>query len=150
MDTIAKPPFVRYFTRRDIPELVRMESFTDDPWIKDDFLELYSNQTSNDLVASEEVNQEARYGHIAFEYRRTALRIIRVCVQPYLRRRGIARELVRCVLNRMRNLNRYTHVIADVPEECLSGQLLMSKCGLRYEHTILRPTGRMYRFLAWK
>jgi len=134
---IAESLDLRWFGPRDIPECVRMESFTEDPWHHDDLAEVNDSKDINGIVASDRHSKEARHGYLLYQYRKTALRIVRVCVQPYLRRCGVGRA-------------RFTHLIADVPEECLSGQLLLRSCGMRCEYQIIKPSGAEYRFISWK
>lgn len=122
MDTMAKKILchVRWLIRRELDEVLAIEnqSFAH-PWSHDDFIRHLKERCTIGLVAELD---ERIAGYIVYEFiGRTRLHILNLAVNPILRRRGIASQLVGKLISKL-TADRRNRLTVDVNEYDSVGQ----------------------------
>ena len=139
---------MRWMAPSDIPSLARMERFSADPFGRLDLRDAMVMDNVCGVCAYNPERTDERCGYLLFEYGRHAIRLMRICVQPYLRRRGIALMMLQCFRETQIRSGRFNTSVAHVPEPCLSAQLLFRKAGYVCDGEVYSGDKVEYRFIG--
>ena len=122
----ASPINMRWINRSDMDEVqaIEKESF-DFPWCEDEFLMCLRQRNVIGMVA--ELDHKL-VGFMIYELHRRALRILNFAVDPEFRRRGIGRQMVRRLADKL-STERRTEIVLEVGETNLPAQLFFGRLG---------------------
>jgi ribosomal-protein-alanine N-acetyltransferase len=118
---------IRWLIRRDMPEVMEIENSSfDDPWTQEQFVFVLRQRNSISYVA---VHDEQVVGYICYELFKKRLDILNLAVHSDFRRRGVGRQMVEKLANKLSSQRR-TLLRVFVIESNLAGQLFYSSCGM--------------------
>lgn len=124
---------IRWTIRRDLPAVLAIDraSFAA-PWSEARFVEHLKIRNCIGMVA--ECDGEI-VGHVVYELHRRHVSVVRLAVAPAFRRRGIGREILQCIENKL-DVTRRTEIWLELGERDLRGQLFVRACGMRCCQTL--------------
>ena len=117
---------IRWLIRRDMPEVLEIEreSFAQ-PWDDDDYVRCLRQPNVIGKVLEED---EEVVGYMLYELHKTSLRILRLAVDPWHRRRAVARQLIESLIHKLAPARR-TVLAINVRESNLVAQLFLRRLG---------------------
>jgi ribosomal protein S18 acetylase RimI-like enzyme len=107
----TQKPLVRWTIRRDLPEILKIESLTSNPWKENDFLSFLRKDASIGLVAD---CNEKIIGHLMYSLYKDHYRISRIAVLE--KHKGIGTRLVGKLIAKLTPMSKRTRIVIEVPE----------------------------------
>ena len=132
-------PTIRWMIRRDMPEVIAIESECFDfPWSQEDFTTALSQRNCIGMVAERD---EKVVGYMIYEFEKFKLNILNLAVMPSYWRQGIGSAMLNKLIGKLR-IERRNRITLKVSEDNLRGHLFFKKLGFRaisvlrshYEH----------------
>ena len=125
---IACDPWVRWLIRRDIPEVLDIESRCFEfPWSEDDFIRYLRQRNCIGMVATED---DRVVGFMIYELHKSRLHLLNLAVHPDCRRQGVGRVMVDKLLAKLSH-ERRNRIMLEVRETNLDAQLFFKRMGFR-------------------
>lgn len=119
---------IRWLIRRDMPEVLDIEQGAFEyPWTEEDFLACLRQRNCIGMVA--ECNHRI-VGFMVYELHKAKLRILNFAVASVARRRGVGRQMVRRLIDKL-SQQRRKEIILEVRETNLSAQMFFKRQGFR-------------------
>lgn len=119
---------IRWMIRRDMPDVLRIEqSDFDSLWSDEDFVAHIMQRTCIGYVAEHKYQP---VGFMVYEIHESKLHILKLAVEPNVRRSGVGRRLVERLIGKLSEQRR-TQITVDVHEGNLSAQLFLASQGFR-------------------
>lgn len=126
MSTLTRVP-IRWMIRRDMPEVLAIESASFDyPWREDEFLRVLGQRNCIGMVA-EEGKSERITGFMVYELHRDKIVMLDFAVHPELRRQGIGTQLMQKLCGKL-CAQRRNRIVIHVRESNLIGQCFLREC----------------------
>lgn len=123
----------RYMNRADLKQILAIEEDSFDyPWDQDDFL--VAIQDSNISCHVLELNEKI-IAYYTYSLQKTKIEITNIAVDRPYRRKGVARQIVENITDRL-DLFDLKYVSITVAEHNLQAQLFFKKCGFKYIKTL--------------
>jgi len=147
------PVHIRWMIRRDMPEVIGIESASFEfSWLEDDFIRCLRQRNCIGMVAE---HNERVVGFMIYELHRNRLHILNFAVHPDFRRRGIGQQMVRKLVGKLAPQRR-NRIVLEVRETNLDAQLFFRSLGFRaisllrdfYDDTTEDAYLMQYRFKA--
>jgi ribosomal-protein-alanine N-acetyltransferase len=125
---VAEPFPVRWMIRRDMPEVLRIESnSSDNPWLEDDFLTALRQRNCIGMVAE----QDSRVvGFMIYDLDKVRLQLLRLGVAPSWRREKVGTSLITKLKNKL-SQQRRQEVVFILRERDTEGQLFLRASGFK-------------------
>lgn len=105
---------------------IEQDSF-ESPCSRDVLINMLKQRTCIGLVA---LQNELVVGYVVYEMIQDRLHILKLAVDPYHRRNFVGHQIIKEVF-RKREVQRRTHIVAEVPESNLPAQLFFRAMGFR-------------------
>ena len=122
------PVHIRWMIRRDMPEVLAIESGAFEfPWSEDDFIRCLRQRNCIGMVAE---HNERVVGFMIYELHKNRLHILNFAVHEQTRRRGIGTQMVRKLVSKL-SPQRRNRVMLEIRETNLSAQLFFRDLGFR-------------------
>lgn len=119
---------IRWLIRRDMEEVLAAERASFEfPWTEEEFLSCLRQRNCIGTVA--ELDHEI-VGFMIYELHQSMLRILNFAVAPRFRRRGVGRQMVQRLIDKL-SQQRRREIVLEVRETNLSAQLFFAQCGFR-------------------
>ncbi|GBD35261.1 Ribosomal-protein-alanine acetyltransferase [bacterium HR36] len=119
---------IRWMIKRDMPEVLAIEQASfDTPWTEEDFLSALRQRNCIGMVAE---THDRIVGFIIYELHKTQMVVLNLAVHPELRRRGIGRQLVERLINKLTQQRR-DKISLEVRERNLPAQLFFKALGFQ-------------------
>lgn len=119
---------IRWMIRRDMAEVLEIEQASfDHPWTKEDFLRCLRQRNCIGMVAQH--NHEI-VGFMIYELHKSKFRILNFAVAPSARRRGVAAQMVRRLVDKLSEQHRH-EIVLEVRETNLMAQKFFRSQGFR-------------------
>ena len=126
---VATSLHIRWMVRRDMPQVLDIESRSfDHPWCEDDFIRCLRQRNCIGMVI--EHGDDNIVGFMIYELYKHELRILNFAVRPDCRRRGVGRQLVEKLRDKL-SYQRRNRIAIDVRAGNLAAQLFFRSCGFR-------------------
>jgi ribosomal-protein-alanine N-acetyltransferase len=147
------PVHIRWMIRRDMPEVLAIESGSFEfPWSEDDFIRCLRQRNCIGMVAE---HNERVVGFMIYELHKNRLHILNFAVHEPARRRGIGTQLIKKLVSKL-SPQRRNRIMLEVRETNLSAQLFFRDLGFRaisllrdfYEDTTEDAYLMQYRYVA--
>jgi ribosomal protein S18 acetylase RimI-like enzyme len=149
LDTFGPDDHVhlRWLVARDLPTVLRIEREfpTGKDWDERKFLSALRSKLIIGMVAEWE---KQVVGYIVYSLMKNHIRLIRLVVDPAVRRKRVGHRIIGKIKNKL-NRERRSHLIADVPDDLLPLQLFLKSEGFRATD-ILSDTSVKYRMVFHK
>ena len=117
---------IRWLIRCDMNEVLSIEQGSFEyPWTEEEFICCLRIRNCIGTVAT--IDKKI-VGFMIYELHKSMLRILNFAVAPEARRNGIGRQMVQRLVDKLFQQRR-THLIAEIRETNLFGQLFFSACG---------------------
>jgi ribosomal-protein-alanine N-acetyltransferase len=124
---------VRWMIRRDMPEVLQIESESFDlAWQEDDFIACLTKRNCIGMVA-DHIEHSRAYdvaGFMIYELHKAKLHVLNFAVAPWARRQDVGTQLIEKLLKKL-SQQRRTHLTLDVRESNLPAQLFFQRMGFR-------------------
>lgn len=118
----------QWLIRRDVPTVLQIEQLgSTDPWTEEDLVQHLRCRDKIGGVVTDEMRREL-YGYCVYQLRKDRLHIERLCVDPAMRRRGVASSMIQRLKDKLSNQRR-RYLTANVHESQLAVQLTLAHCG---------------------
>jgi ribosomal-protein-alanine N-acetyltransferase len=119
---------IRWFIRRDMPEVLRIEhdSF-EHAWTEEDFISVLRNRNCIGMVA-EECNRIV--GSMVYELSRTRLHVLNFAVAPAFRRQHVGAQMIEKLVDKL-SRQRRQEIVLEVRDSNLSAQQFFANQGFR-------------------
>ena len=131
MDRHGKDPIcvhVRWMIRRDMPEVLDIESGSFEfPWSEEDFIRCLRQRNCIGMVAEHDENI---VGFMIYELHKAKLHILNFAVRSESRRRGVGRQMVRRLVDKL-SQQRRKEIMLEVRESNLLAQMFFKNQGFR-------------------
>lgn len=117
---------IRPISKSDFPQILQIEfdSF-DDPISENEYRGfLLKNQSAADVF---EYDGQI-LGYVFYSYYLKYIQVYTIAVKEKFRRKGIGKQLIDYLKYKLEP-GVYNFIRADLPEDCLAGQLFLKKCG---------------------
>jgi ribosomal-protein-alanine N-acetyltransferase len=125
---ILTPVHIRWMIRRDMPEVLTIESQAFEfPWSEDDFVRCLRQRNCIGMVAE---NNERVVGFMIYELHKNRLHILNFAVHDEMRRRGIGSQMIRKLIGKL-SPQRRSRIMLEVRETNLGAQLFFRDVGFR-------------------
>ncbi|MCI0359176.1 MAG: ribosomal protein S18-alanine N-acetyltransferase [Planctomycetaceae bacterium] len=125
---ILTPVHIRWMIRRDMPEVLTIESQAFEfPWSEDDFVRCLRQRNCIGMVAE---HNERVVGFMIYELHKNRLHILNFAVHEQMRRRGIGGQMIRKLVSKL-SPQRRSRIMLEVRETNLSAQLFFRDVGFR-------------------
>lgn len=119
---------IRWMIRRDMPEVLAIESAQDSlPWMEDEFLKVLRQRNCIGMVAEAD---DQIVGFMIYELNRHKLQILNFAVHPKFRRRGVARQMAAKLMGKLSSQRR-TRITLNIRESNLTAQLFFRAIGFK-------------------
>lgn len=119
---------IRWLIRRDMDEVLSIERGSFEfPWTEEEFLSCLRQRNCIGTVA--ELDHEI-VGFMIYELHQSMLRILNFAVLPSARRKGVGRQMVQRLIDKL-SQQRRREIVLEVRETNLSAQLFFAGCGFR-------------------
>lgn len=129
----ASEPVVRWMIRRDMPEVVAIESLSfPDPIPERDIIATLRKRNVIGMVVEE---CDRVIGFVVYELHTRRVQAIRLAVHPNHRRRGIGKMMIEKLRSKL-SYDRRNKLGADVRESNLNGQLFLRSMGFKWTSTV--------------
>ena len=126
-------PHLRWMIRRDLPEVLRIESRTfDNPWSEADFVAALRRRNCIGIVAE---SGERIVGFMIYELEPNRIRLMNLAVCPDHRRTGIGSQLVQRLVSKL-SIMRRDSLAFEVRESNVGAQLFFRSLGFRVVSTL--------------
>jgi ribosomal-protein-alanine N-acetyltransferase len=117
---------IRWMIRRDMPEVLRIESQSFDyPWCDEDFLRCLRQLNCIGMVAE---TPEKVFGFMIYELHRTSINVLNFAVLPAVRRTGVGTQMTEKLAGKLSS-HKYKRIIVNVRESNLDAQLFFRSQG---------------------
>lgn len=118
----------RWLIRRDTPTVLAIEQLgSTDPWTEADLLKHLKCRNKIGCVCTNDDLNEI-YGYMVYELHKSRVHIERLCVDPAMRRRGVAAAMISRLKDKFINQRR-RYLTANVHESQLAVQLTLASQG---------------------
>lgn len=118
---------MRYMIRRDMPEVLDIERASFEfPWFEEDFIRCLRQRNCIGMVAE---HAERVVGFMIYELHKTRLHILNFAVSSQHRRRGVGRQMIEKLIDKVSASQRRNRITLEVCEVNLSAQLFFRGCG---------------------
>src|SRR5215470_6285738 len=98
-DTRQLPVHIRWMIRRDMPEVLAIESHSFEfPWSEDDFIRCLRQRNCIGMVAERD---ERVVGFMIYELHRNRLHILNFAVHPDFRRHGVGHQMATKLIGKL-------------------------------------------------
>ncbi len=125
---ILTPVHIRWMIRRDMPEVLTIESQAFEfPWSEDDFVRCLRQRNCIGMVAE---HNERVVGFMIYELHKNRLHILNFAVHEEMRRRGIGSQMIRKLVSKL-SPQRRSRIMLEVRETNLGAQLFFRDVGFR-------------------
>lgn len=131
--------YMRWMVRADVPRVMQIEKGSPMPWSDQRLLTTLRDQQCIGMVC-ELLECPDIVGHVVYKFRFQHLELLKIEVDPLLRRAGIGSVILRKIFSKMAPQTQRTWLSVDVPERCVDAQLFFCSHGLRAT-SIVRPGG---------
>ncbi len=122
------PVHIRWMIRRDMSEVLRIESESFEfSWSEDDFIRCLRQRNCIGMVAE---HNERVVGFMIYELHRNRLHVLNFAVHPDFRRRGIGAQMLNKLVAKL-SPQRRTRIQLEVRETNLAAQLFFREMGFR-------------------
>lgn len=147
------PVHIRWLIRRDMPEVIGIESNSFEfSWSEDDFIRCLRQRNCIGMVAE---HNERVVGFMIYELHRNRLHVLNFAVHPDFRRRGVGGQMIRKLVGKLAPQRR-NRIVLEVRETNLDAQLFFRSLGFRaisllrdfYDDTTEDAYLMQYRFKA--
>ncbi len=119
---------IRWMIRRDMPEVLGIEEQSFEfPWSETDFIRCLRQRNCIGMVAE---HDERVAGFMIYELHRNRLHILNFAVAEAFRRRGVGRQMVEKLINKL-SPQRRNRIVLEVRETNLAAQLFFRDIGFR-------------------
>lgn len=127
-------PRSRWMIRRDMPEIVAIESLSfSQPWDEDEFL----SQLRNAKMIGKVVELDEKIvGFVIYQLRKTSLEIVNIAVHPDHRRTGIGRQMLADLFGKLLRTKHRNRVFIHVPETMVGTQMWLKACEYRADKVV--------------
>ena len=126
---------IRWLIRRDMPEVLEIENDCFEiPWTDEDFgcCLMHGEKNCIGMVAE---HDHAVVGFMIYELQKEKLRIINFAVAPAEQRRGIGRQMVERLVEKLSQQKRQ-EIMMELRESNLHAQMFFKKQGFRAVHVL--------------
>lgn len=128
MKTTKEPAYLRFAIRRDLAEMLAIESDSFDwPWNEDEFVRCLRQRNNIAMVAEVDGNV---VGYMIYTLNPKWLTLLNIAVDAQFRRRGIGRQMIDKLVGKL-HWQRRTSLRLHVLETNLGGQVFFRACGFR-------------------
>jgi ribosomal-protein-alanine N-acetyltransferase len=122
------PVHIRWMIRRDMPEVLAIESGSFEfPWTEDDFVRCLRQRNCIGMVAE---HNERVVGFMIYELHRNRLHVLNFSVHPKYRRKLVGSQMIRKLISKL-SPQRRNRVMLEVRETNLDAQLFFKQQGFR-------------------
>ncbi|MEQ9409104.1 MAG: ribosomal protein S18-alanine N-acetyltransferase [Fuerstiella sp.] len=119
---------IRWLIRRDMDEVLEIERASFEfPWTEEEFLSCLRQRNCIGTVA--ELDHEI-VGFMIYELHQSMLRILNFAVAPNCRKRGVGRQMVQRLIDKL-SQQRRREIVLEVRETNLAAQLFFANSGFR-------------------
>ncbi len=120
--------YVRWLIRRDMQEVLRIESASFEfPWTDDDFICCLRQRNCVGMVAE---HDHKIVGFMIYELHKSRLHILNFAVAPEVRRSGVGAQMVRRLIDKL-SKHRRNEMLLECRERNLEGQLFFRSQAFR-------------------
>ena len=120
--------YIRWMIRRDMAEVLDIESAVFQwPWQEDDFIRCLRQRNCIGMVAEHE---DRILGFMVYKLHKTRLHVLNFAMHPARQRRGIGRQMVEKLKNKL-SMERRNRLMLEVRESNLDAQLFFRAQGFR-------------------
>lgn len=120
--------YIRWMIRRDMPEVLEIESDCFEfPWSEDDFVYYLRQKNCIGMVA--ELDGRVA-GFMVYELHKTTIHLVNFAVARDYQRRGVGRQMVNKLKAKL-SLQRRSRITLEVRETNLDAQLFFRACGFK-------------------
>lgn len=135
MDKKFSKVHIRWMSRRDMPEVLDIESKSfESPWIEEDFFRCLRQRNVIGMVAE---HREKILGYMIYELHKKSLEILNFAIFPGVRRQGVGTAMVRKLIGKLTSHNR-SKITINVRESNLPAQLFFKSQDFRAEKVLRR------------
>jgi ribosomal-protein-alanine N-acetyltransferase len=139
---------IRWMIRRDMPEVLQMETAAALPtqWNEERFLHALRQRNCIGMVAEA---GEKVVGFMIYELHKNKLELLRAVVDSEFRRKGVGRQMIDKLISKLSS-HRRTRVCIDVNERLLDAQRFFKAVGMRAVSVLRRADENdddMFRFV---
>jgi ribosomal-protein-alanine N-acetyltransferase len=128
MQTTQTKAYIRWMIRRDLPEVLAIETASfEQCWSERDFLRAISERRTIGMVV--EVDGLI-VGYVIYQLGDVGIRIANLAVLPTMRREGIGRQLIEKLISKL-SVDRRRRIVANICESNLAAQLFLRDCGFK-------------------
>jgi ribosomal-protein-alanine N-acetyltransferase len=122
------PVHIRWMIRRDMPEVLGIESRSFEyPWSEDDFIRCLRQRNCIGMVAE---HHERIVGFMIYELHKNRLHILNFAVHDQFRRRGVGTQMVRKLVGKLAPQRR-NRIMLEVRETNLPAQFFFRDAGFK-------------------
>ena len=122
-----KPLPIRWMTRRDMPEVLAIETATDFPWCEEEFITALRQRNCIGMVTE---SGSRVVGYMIYELHKNRLHILKMAVHPSVMRRGVGTVMVSKLAGKL-SMDRRSRIMAEVRETNLDACLFLKAMGFR-------------------
>ena len=108
---------IRWMIRRDMPEVLEIESSFEFPWSEEEFIRCLRQRNCIGMVA--EYNEKVA-GFMIYELERSEIRVLNFVVHPDLREAGVGRQCVAKLVGKL-SKERRNKITLEISEASLAG-----------------------------
>jgi len=120
---------VRWMIRIDMPGVLAIERCSfNNPWSEDEFIRCLRQRNTIGMVCECERNDKKVLGYMIYELHHKQVYLLRIAVDPVMRRKGIGSALVEKLVSKL-SMDRRNSIALDVRETNLAAQLFFKKLG---------------------
>ncbi len=119
---------ITWFCDKHIPEAfnIERESF-EFPWTKEDFFYCRRQRNCTGMIA---LYNHCIVGYMIYELHKSKLHFLNFAVNPEFRRRGVGKQMVEKLVNKLSDQRR-NEIVIEVRESNLGAQLFFKKMGFK-------------------
>jgi len=122
----AKPVYIRWMIRADLPAVLRIEEASfDDPWQEDDFIRLLRQRNRIGMVVDRD---DEVAGYAVYGLHKTRLHLLNLAIHPGHRMAGVGRALIERIKSKLFWQRR---IVLEVRETNLAAQFFFKRLGFR-------------------
>lgn len=127
--TLAGEPHLRWMIRRDMPEVLAMETaaFGQDAWVEEEFYEILRKRNCIGMVAE---RGETLVGFMVYELHKCKLELLNFAVHPDRRRERVGHAMVSKLISKLSS-HRRTRLDACVAERNVPAQSFFRAMGFK-------------------
>jgi len=121
---------LRWFVRRDFPEILNIESKSFDfPWQENDFVITLRRRTCIGMVA-ETKEKEKVVGYMIYEFHKSRINMLNFAVHQNWRCRGVGCQMIGRMISKLSSQG-YKRITTEIRETNLTGQIFLQKRGFK-------------------